>query len=419
MKSALSILIMVTVILGLLFSGISCTKTVTEVVYVTATPETTTTPALTVSPTQNPNVIIYSVDAPSKFEVGKYYIQSVTLQNNENRPIEVVLTEYSSVTGLCGNQTITVGANSQKTTIDLPHYASPGTRTLTFNLSYNGNVIDSWAGTFEAVTTDTQTLSLQQYKSSCTSDLTIRQLEKNPAKYARIMVTYTGQIYEIHEGEGFTWFTLLFENGSRPYWVTVIYDGTTDALRDDYVQIWGEVTGLEGYGSGDTVYFESGDPLILAHYISIGPMSTPTPTSTPKPISTPKPGVSYEEAAYFAKAQVCIEYLNGSMSNFTSLLNNPHLGENWWTDSVINEASGIIAIYIVMNDIIPPPSLIPFHYTFTTYLEHLAKAAFYTQDAMQFYDINSLYRASDELQAASQYGQMAKDMFDTWSAEHM
>ncbi len=99
MKNALSILLILTVILGLLASGVSCTKTV----YLTGNPTPTARPSPVVSLTQNPNVKIYSVDAPPKFEVGKYYIQSVTLQNNENRPIEVVLTEYSSVTGLCGN----------------------------------------------------------------------------------------------------------------------------------------------------------------------------------------------------------------------------------------------------------------------------------------------------------------------------
>ncbi len=232
-------------------------------------------------------------------------------------------------------------------------------------------------------------------------------------------MTYTGRIHWITEGEDLTEFSLLTGYEYSEYYnddIFVDYSGTTDALRDDIVQIWGEVVGS---ATGKNVYgAELTKPLVLAEYILIVPMPTPTPTPTPSPTPIPKSGISYEEAAYFAKAQVCIEYLNGSMSNFTSLLNNPHLGEVWWTDSVTSEAAGIIAVYIVMSDMIPPTSLIPFHTTFTTYLEHLAEAAFYTQNGVQFYDINSLYRASDELQAASQYGQMANDMLDTWSAEH-
>ena len=45
MKRVLAILVVTILVLGLLASGISCTKTVTEVVYVTATPKPTSTPA--------------------------------------------------------------------------------------------------------------------------------------------------------------------------------------------------------------------------------------------------------------------------------------------------------------------------------------------------------------------------------------
>lgn len=45
MRRVLMSILMVTVILGLLVSGISCTKTITEKVYVTVTPKVTATPS--------------------------------------------------------------------------------------------------------------------------------------------------------------------------------------------------------------------------------------------------------------------------------------------------------------------------------------------------------------------------------------
>lgn len=71
MKRVLMSILMVTAILGLLVSGISCTKTVTQIVYVTPSPTTaapsptpTPTPAPTPTPTPRPTATLTPVPTP-------------------------------------------------------------------------------------------------------------------------------------------------------------------------------------------------------------------------------------------------------------------------------------------------------------------------------------------------------------------
>jgi hypothetical protein len=112
-------------------------------------------------------------------------------------------------------------------------------------------------------------LSPEEYKASCRTDLAFKELDKNPDKYKGIKVTYRGQIVQIME-RGQT--TSIRMNITREIYgwgdtIYVTYEGTTPALEDDIIQVWGEVQGSNTYES--IAGWKITLPLVKAKYVEL------------------------------------------------------------------------------------------------------------------------------------------------------
>lgn len=89
----------------------------------------------------------------------------------------------------------------------------------------------------------------QRWMASATS-IPFGQLDKNPDRYSGDRVTYRGQIFQIQEDFGSTMILLSVTDEGYGFWtdeIMVTYDGTTEAVEDDIVTIYGTVEGSETY----------------------------------------------------------------------------------------------------------------------------------------------------------------------------
>jgi len=84
-----------------------------------------------------------------------------------------------------------------------------------------------------------------QYKASC-KKISYKQLEKNPDKYTGQRVKFTGTIFQIQESGDFT--SILLDVGGYDN-ISVLYDGTTDAVEDSSITVYGEIMGSYTYES--------------------------------------------------------------------------------------------------------------------------------------------------------------------------
>ncbi len=84
-----------------------------------------------------------------------------------------------------------------------------------------------------------------QYKASC-KKISYKQLEKNPDKYTGQRVKFTGTVFQIQESGDFT--SILLDVGGYDN-VSVLYDGTTNAVEDSTITIYGEIMGSYTYES--------------------------------------------------------------------------------------------------------------------------------------------------------------------------
>lgn len=84
-----------------------------------------------------------------------------------------------------------------------------------------------------------------QYKASC-KEISYKQLEKNPDKYAGQRVKFTGTIFQIQESGDFT--SILLDVGGYDN-ISVLYDGTTNAVEDSTITVYGEILGSYTYES--------------------------------------------------------------------------------------------------------------------------------------------------------------------------
>ncbi len=84
-----------------------------------------------------------------------------------------------------------------------------------------------------------------QYKASC-KKISYKQLEKNPDKYTGQRVKFTGTIFQIQESGDFT--SILLDVGGYDN-ISVLYDGTTNAVEDSEITVYGEILGSYTYES--------------------------------------------------------------------------------------------------------------------------------------------------------------------------
>lgn len=120
-----------------------------------------------------------------------------------------------------------------------------------------------------AVAPTPTSISPEEYKASSKNDISFKELDKNADKYIGIRVTFQGKIVQIVERRGNTDIRMDVKK-SEYFWddtIYVQYSGTTDALEDDIIQIWGEIKGNYTY---DTIAgWKITLPLVQAKYIQI------------------------------------------------------------------------------------------------------------------------------------------------------
>ncbi|WP_100400238.1 MerC domain-containing protein [Bacillus sp. FJAT-44742] len=87
-----------------------------------------------------------------------------------------------------------------------------------------------------------------EFKKQTADTIDFAHLEKNPDRYIGEYVTYSGEIAEIQESNGYTVVRLALDDFySDIIWVE--YDGYTDFVTEDKVTIYGEVWGSHSYTS--------------------------------------------------------------------------------------------------------------------------------------------------------------------------
>lgn len=95
-------------------------------------------------------------------------------------------------------------------------------------------------------TISTPSESEESYKTSCRSDITFGQLDANPYTYKGERVTYQGTVLQVLEYYEETYYRIDIDSGDTIY---VTYGGTTNIVKGDAIQIWGEVLGSYTYTS--------------------------------------------------------------------------------------------------------------------------------------------------------------------------
>ena len=106
--------------------------------------------------------------------------------------------------------------------------------------------------------------SESQYKASCKT-ISFKELDKNPDAHAGERVKLSGRVIQIMEGYGTDIRMDVNDNFGDTVYVT--YDGTTSALEDSYITVYGEVYGKYTYQS--QAGWEITLPLIQAKYVEL------------------------------------------------------------------------------------------------------------------------------------------------------
>jgi len=107
--------------------------------------------------------------------------------------------------------------------------------------------------------------SEDEYKASCKTT-SFNELDKNPDKYAGQRVVYTGRVIQIMEDFGTTDIRMDVNDvfGDTIY---VTFDGTTSAVEDSMITVYGEVYGSYTYES--VAGYQITLPRITAKYIDV------------------------------------------------------------------------------------------------------------------------------------------------------
>lgn len=108
--------------------------------------------------------------------------------------------------------------------------------------------------------------SESQYKASCKT-MSFKELDKNPDGHAGERVKFTGRVVQIMESTGSTDIRMDV-NDNFGDTVYVVYDGTTTAVEDSMITIYGEVVGSYTYES--QAGWQITVPMIRAKYIEVG-----------------------------------------------------------------------------------------------------------------------------------------------------
>jgi hypothetical protein len=109
---------------------------------------------------------------------------------------------------------------------------------------------------------------VREYKENATS-IPYAELNKNPEAFEGKIVTYTGQIFQIHEEtEGGGWM-LVSVTDEDEFWsnnIYVKYEGHVKGAENSIVTFWGKVTGTQTYKT--QIGGETSVPEVEAKYVS-------------------------------------------------------------------------------------------------------------------------------------------------------
>jgi hypothetical protein len=161
----------------------------------------------------------------------------------------------------CQGGTTTIKADSNggfSTNVNLLE----GTSTLT---------ITATNGDKRAVKTVTQNYEIdpEAYKAQC-QQIDFKELDKNPTAYKGQKYFTAGQVIQIMESAGSTDIRMNVTQGSYGYWsdtIYVTYTGTTPAVEDSIIYVYGEITGPYTYTS--TAGYKITLPNVKAKYIDV------------------------------------------------------------------------------------------------------------------------------------------------------
>lgn len=96
-----------------------------------------------------PDVTIYNVAMVSRISVGQVRADTITLKSNESELIVVRLKGYSSTDGEFYNHAVSIPEEGYTSVEIQSSYETPGTRTITYKLYYEGVEFRSWSGLLE------------------------------------------------------------------------------------------------------------------------------------------------------------------------------------------------------------------------------------------------------------------------------
>lgn len=154
---------------------------------------------------------------------------------------------------------VRVTVNGRPASVDGSRWSAPvsvsnGTKTFKVAASkpgYDGDQasVDVRRRLSKAEKAERAAAAKQRWMASATS-IPFGQLDKNPDRYSGDRVMYRGQIFQIQEDFGSTMILLSVTDEGYGFWtdeIMVTYDGTTEAVEDDIVTIYGTVEGSETY----------------------------------------------------------------------------------------------------------------------------------------------------------------------------
>jgi class 3 adenylate cyclase len=107
------------------------------------------------------------------------------------------------------------------------------------------------------------------YKTECKHAVTLKDLDKKPKSYKGMKVTYQGEIMRKMEYNGVTDMLLDVSGDERSSDDSIFlwYEGTTAALENDIIQVWGEVRGSYIYTSA--AGWRITLPLVCVEYVEV------------------------------------------------------------------------------------------------------------------------------------------------------
>lgn len=145
-----------------------------------------------------------------------------------------------------------------------PFEVGEGSNTLVFEITDEDGLV------YQKTVSVTGVITPEQYKATCPPGPPFANLDKNPDSYKGQRCQYTGKIVQVMESAGTTDIRMNVTPGSYGFWsdtVYVTFEGTTPAVEDSIIVVYGEIDGSYTYTS--QAGYRITLPLIKAKYIDV------------------------------------------------------------------------------------------------------------------------------------------------------